>query len=53
MRFAVPMLALAYYIRKNPFYRTYPIMLPIMFIVFFTTFYRMVKYSRRTNNMVS
>lgn len=46
------MVVLAYLIRKNPFYRTYPIMLPIMFIAFFTTLYRFVKYSRRTNNMI-
>ena len=45
-------MTLAYLIKKNPFYRTYPIMLPIMMATFFVVFYRMVKYSKRTNNMV-
>ena len=52
MRFAVPLAVLAYLIKKNPFYRTYPIMLPIMVATWFILFYRMVKYSKRTNNMV-
>ena len=52
MRFAVPLAVLAYLIKKNPFYRTYPIMLPIMVASWFIVFYRMVKYSKRTNNMV-
>ena len=33
-RFTVPLVALAYLIKKNPFYRTYPIMLPIMIATF-------------------
>lgn len=52
MRFAIPLAALYYLIRKNPFYRNYPIMLPIMIVGFSITFWRMVKYSRRTNHMV-
>ena len=52
MRFTIPLLALAYLIKKNPFYRTYPIMLPIMVAAFAITLIRMVKYSRRTNHMV-
>ena len=51
-RFTVPLIALAYLIKKNPFYRTYPIMLPIMIATFAFVFARMVKYSKRTNNMV-
>ena len=39
-------------IKKNPFYRTYPIMLPIMIAMWWFTVYRMVVYSRRTNRMV-
>ena len=48
----MPLLVLGYLIRKNPFYRTYPIMLPIMVIAFMATFYRFAKDTRRTNNMV-
>jgi len=39
-------------IKKNPFYRTYPIMLPIMIFLWFFVFYRAIVYSRRTNRMV-
>jgi hypothetical protein len=52
MRFAIPLACLAYLIKKNPFYRTYPIMLPIMIIGFSMTFIQMVKYSKKTNYMV-
>jgi len=51
-RFTIPMLALAYLIRKNPFYRTYPIMLPVMIIGFGITMYRFTKYTRKTNHMI-
>lgn len=52
LRFIVPLAILAVLIKKNPFYRTYPIMLPIMIFCWFFTLYRMVVYSRRTNRMV-
>ena len=52
MRYMVPLLGLAYYIRKNPFYRTYPIMLPIMCCAFVGFLIQTVKYSRKTNHMV-
>ena len=52
MRFIIPLLVLAVLIKKNPFYRSYPIMLPIMVTMWFVTFYRAVAYSRRTNRMV-
>ena len=52
MRFIVPLVILAILIKKNPFYRTYPIMLPIMVGVWFATLCRAVVYSRRTNRMV-
>ena len=52
LRYAVPLLGLGYLIKKNPFYRTYPIMLPIMFVGFCGTFIAMCFYSRRTNHMV-
>ena len=52
MRFLVPLAILAVLIKKNPFYRTYPIMLPIMISMWFVVLYRAVRYSRRTNRMV-
>ena len=64
LRFTIPLLLLAYLIKKNPFYSTYPIMLPFMIASFLISkninksnelsivFYRMVKYSRRTNRMI-
>ena len=52
MRFIVPLIVLAVLIKKNPFYRSYPIMLPIMIIAWFTVLFRAVVYSRRTNGMV-
>ena len=51
-RFLVPLAILAYLIRKNPFYRNYPIMLPIMVFAFSMLFIRTVKYSKTTNHMV-
>ena len=51
-RFLVPLLGVGYLIKKNPFYRTYPIMLPIMIIVWFATLIRTVRYSKKTNHMV-
>lgn len=52
MRFIVPLAVLTVLIKKNPFYRTYPIMLPIMVTLWFFTLYRAIVYSRRTNRMV-
>lgn len=52
MRFVVPLAILSVLIKKNPFYRTYPIMLPIMVFLWVFTLYRAVVYSRRTNRMV-
>ena len=52
MRFLIPLAILAILIKKNPFYRTYPIMLPIMISAWFIVLYRAVKYSGRTNRMV-
>ena len=49
LRFLVPLALLYYGIKKNPFYKSYPIMLPFMVILFAIVFYRMIKYSRRTN----
>ena len=52
MRFLVPLAVLTVLIKKNPFYRSYPIMLPIMICAWFFTLYRAVAYSKRTNRMV-
>jgi len=52
MRFLVPLAICTFLIKKNPFYRTFPIMLPIMIALWFFTLYRAVAYSRRTNRMV-
>lgn len=52
MRFLVPLAILTLLIKKNPFYRNYPIMLPIMICLWFIVLYRAVVYSRRTNRMV-
>ena len=52
MRFLIPLAILAVLIKKNPFYRTYPIMLPIMVSLWFIVLYRAVVYSRRTNRMI-
>jgi hypothetical protein len=53
LKFLIPIVALMYFIKKNPFYQSYPIMLPGMVIVLFLTIFGMVKYSRVTNNLVS
>jgi hypothetical protein len=44
---------LGYGIRKNPFYRSYPIMLPIMAMSFFIVFIAMLRKARKMNNLVS
>lgn len=52
LRFLVPLALLAYLIKKNPFYTSYPAMLPFFVTLFFIFFYRAVKYSRKTNQMI-
>lgn len=52
LRFMVPLVGLAYLIRKNPFYRSYPIMLPLMCVAWVGFLIQTVKYSRKTNHMV-
>jgi hypothetical protein len=51
-RFLVPLVILAFLVKKNPFYRNYPIMLPVMITAWLLILYRAVKYSKRTNRMV-
>jgi hypothetical protein len=43
---------LFYLIRKNPFYQSYPAMLPGMFIAFIILGISMIKYSKVTNMLV-
>jgi hypothetical protein len=52
LRFLIPLGLLAYYIKKNPLYASYPVVLPFTVIFFGIFFYRMIKYSRKTNHMV-
>jgi hypothetical protein len=52
LRFIIPIVALIYLIKKNPFYKSYPIMLPLMVIVLMTYFYKCMRYSAKTNRMV-
>ncbi len=40
LRYIIPIFRLIYLIKKNPFYKTYPIMLPVMFIALFTMIYK-------------
>lgn len=51
--YIVGLAVLAYGIRKNPFYRSYPIMLPIMAFAFLFVFIAMVRKARKMNNLVS
>ena len=52
MKFLVPMAILIYLIRKNPFYQTYPIMLPGMSIAVVLLGISTIKYSKVTNMLV-
>lgn len=52
LRYIIPIIGLIYLIKKNPFYKSYPIMLPVMFIALFTVIYRCGRYSSRTNKMI-
>lgn len=52
LRFLVPIVILCYLIRENPFYTSYPVMLPFFVTILGVFFYRTVKYSRKTNHMV-
>jgi hypothetical protein len=52
LRFLVPMGILIYLIRKNPFYQSYPAMLPLMFIGTIAIGISLIKYSKITNMLV-
>lgn len=52
LKYLIPMGILFYLIRKNPFYQSYPAMLPGMFIAFIILGISMIKYSKVTNMLV-
>lgn len=52
LKFLVPIVVLVYLIRKNPFYQSYPIMLPVMIASVAGLVVGLVKYSKVTNMMV-
>lgn len=52
MKYVVGLGVLGYGIRKNPFYRSYPIMLPVMMLGFFVYFIALMRFARKMNNLV-
>jgi len=52
LKFILPMIALVYLIKKNPFYKTYPVMLPAMVLTLIILIRSLIKYSRVTNHMI-
>lgn len=42
LRFTVPLVLLYYGIKKNPFYKSYPIMLPAMVVMFMISKYFLI-----------
>jgi len=52
LKFLIPLAVLFYLIKKNPYYQSYPAMLPGMFFVSIALMISMIKYSKVTNNLV-
>jgi len=52
LKYIIPIVGLIYLIKKNPFYKSYPIMLPFMVTVFFIVLYKCMRYSSKTNRMI-
>ena len=52
LKFMIPILGLMYLIKKNPFYQTYPAMLPGMVVAVILLGINLIKYSKVTNMMV-
>jgi hypothetical protein len=52
LRYLIPIFGLIYLIKKNPFYKTYPIMLPAMVTVLIIILFRTMRYSAKTNRML-
>ena len=51
-KFLIPIGILIDLIRKNPFYKSYPAMLPILSVLLVCHLAAMVTYSRTTNRMI-
>ena len=52
LKFLIPIGGLIYLIKKNPFYMSFPAMLPAMLISLIALSVSMVKYSKQTNMLV-
>lgn len=52
LKFLVPIAVMIYLIKKNPFYQSFPIMMPLMCVGVVFAIAQMIKYSRATNMMV-
>ena len=52
LKILVPVLILIYLIKKNPFYKSYPIALPIMIVWLLTYLFKAFRYGSVTNRMV-
>ena len=52
LKFLVPIAVMIYLIRKNPFYQSYPAMLPGMVIAFILTIIGLIRYSKVSNMLI-
>ena len=52
LKYLIPMAILIYLIRKNPFYQSYPAMLPGMVLALVALLISLMKYSKVTNMLV-
>jgi len=52
LKFLIPLAILGYLLKTNPFYKSYPAMMPIMATTSMLILIGMVRYSRNTNRMV-
>ena len=52
LKYLIPIGTLVYLIKKNPFYRTYPVMLPVMMLLCFYISIKAISYSRSTNVLI-
>lgn len=52
MKLIIPTLALIYLVKKNPFYKSYPIALPCMFVLLIFLGYKFMRFGQVTNRMV-
>lgn len=52
LKYIIPIVTLMYFIKKNPWYLTYPAMLPAMVVFLVGTIISLIKYSKVTNMMI-